>query len=82
MEVEGLSKAYGDHLLIRDFSYIFLKGDRVGITGCNGCGKSTLLKMIVGEVEPDAGSIEIGQTVKIGYFSQESESLDDSMTCH
>lgn len=79
VEVEGLSKAYGDHLLIRDFSYIFLKGDRVGITGCNGCGKSTLLKMIVGEVEPDAGSIEIGQTVKIGYFSQESESLDDSM---
>ena len=79
VEVEGLSKAYGDHLLIRDFSYTFLKGDRVGITGCNGCGKSTLLKMIVGEVEPDAGSIEIGQTVKIGYFSQESESLDDSM---
>ncbi len=79
VEVEGLCKAYGDRQLIRDFTYIFLKGDRVGITGPNGCGKSTLLKMIVGEVEPDAGTIEIGQTVKIGYFSQESESLDDNM---
>ena len=79
VEVEGLCKAYGDRQLIRDFTYIFLKGDRVGITGPNGCGKSTLLTMIVGEVEPDAGTIEIGQTVKIGYFSQESESLDDNM---
>ena len=79
VEVEGLCKAYGGRQLIRDFTYIFLKGDRVGITGPNGCGKSTLLKMIVGEVEPDAGTIEIGQTVKIGYFSQESESLDDNM---
>ena len=79
VEVEGLCKAYGGRQLIRDFTYIFLKGDRVGITGPNGCGKSTLLKMIVGEVEPDAGTIEIGQTVKIGYFSQESVSLDDNM---
>lgn len=79
VEVEGLCKAYGDKVLMQDYSYIFLKGDRIGITGPNGCGKSTLLKMIVGEVEPDAGTIEMGQTVKVGYFSQESESLDDSM---
>lgn len=76
IEVEGLCKAYGGKVLIQDFSYIFLKGERIGIIGENGCGKSTLLKMIVGQVEPDAGKVEIGQTVKIGYFSQESEEMD------
>lgn len=79
VEAEGLMKAYGERLLIKDYSYIFLKGDRVGITGPNGCGKSTLLKIIVGEVPPDAGTVEVGQTVKIGYFSQESESLNENM---
>ena len=79
LEAMGLCKAYGDKILIKDYSYIFLKGDRVGITGPNGCGKSTLLKMLVGQVEPDEGTVEIGQTVKIGYFSQESESMDDGI---
>lgn len=78
VEAEGLCKAYGNKVLIADFSYIFLKGERIGIIGENGCGKSTLLKMLVGQVEPDAGRVEIGQTVKIGYFSQESEEMDDS----
>lgn len=77
IEVEGLCKSYGDKVLVKDFSYIFLKGERIGIIGENGCGKSTLLKMIVGQVEPDAGTVEIGQTVKIGYFSQESEEMDN-----
>ena len=77
IEVQGICKSYGDKVLIRDFSYIFLKDERVGIIGENGCGKSTLLKIITGNVKPDAGTVEIGQTVKIGYFSQESEEMDD-----
>ncbi|MDO5349848.1 MAG: ABC-F family ATP-binding cassette domain-containing protein [Lachnospiraceae bacterium] len=78
VEVEGLSKAYGDKVLISDFTYIFLKNDRIGIIGPNGAGKSTLMKMIAGWVEPDSGTIQIGQTVKIGYFSQENEAMDQS----
>ena len=78
IEVEGLCKAYGEKQLIDDFSYIFLKGERIGIVGPNGCGKSTMLKILTGEIQADAGTIEIGQTVKIGYFSQESEELDDA----
>jgi len=77
IEVQGICKSYGDKVLIRDFSYIFLKDERVGIIGENGCGKSTLLKIITGNVKPDAGTVEIGQSVKIGYFSQESEEMDD-----
>lgn len=79
VEVDGLSKSYGDKVLLRDFSYIFLKNDRVGIIGPNGSGKSTLLKMIAGWVKPDAGTITIGQTVKIGYFSQENEAMDENL---
>lgn len=71
VEINHLSKAYGDKVLIRDFSYIFLKGDRVGFVGRNGCGKTTLVKLITGRVEPDEGSIVIGQTVKIGCYDQE-----------
>lgn len=79
IEVEALSKSYGDRCLIKDFNYIFLNGDRVGIIGENGCGKSTLIKMIMGEVEADSGTIDMGTTVKIGYFSQENEYLPDHM---
>lgn len=79
VEVSHLNKSYGDRLLIKDFSYIFLKNDRIGIIGPNGSGKSTLLKMITGRVEPDSGRVEIGQTVSIGYFSQESEEMDESI---
>lgn len=79
IEVTGLSKAYGERRLISDYNYIFLKNDRIGIIGPNGCGKTTLLKMLHGNVKPDAGSIEIGQTIRMGYFSQENEYMDDSM---
>jgi len=58
-------------VLIRDFEYIFLKDDRIGFVGRNGCGKSTLMKMLLGQVQPDSGSIVTGQTVKIGYYAQE-----------
>ena len=71
VELEHVSKAYGDRVLIRDFTYLFGKNDRVGFIGPNGSGKSTLMKMITGEIEPDSGHIELGQTVKIGYYAQE-----------
>lgn len=79
IEMEHISKSYGQKLLIDDFNYIFLKNDRIGIVGPNGCGKSTLLKILNGIVEPDAGHVEIGQTIKIGYFSQENEYMDETM---
>ena len=71
VELENIYKSYGDNCLIKDFTYIFLKNDRVGFIGKNGCGKTTLMKMIAGLVQPDSGSITIGQTVKLGYYSQE-----------
>ena len=79
IELSDISKSYGNHLLIRDYNYIFLKNDRIGIIGPNVCGKTTLLKIINGIVKPDTGTIEIGQTIRIGYFSQENEYMDDSM---
>lgn len=79
IELENISKSYGDRKLISDYSYIFLKNDRIGIIGPNGCGKTTLLKIINGIVRPDSGTIEIGQTIRIGYFSQENEYMDASM---
>lgn len=79
VEVKDLCKAYGDKVLMKDFTYIFLKNDRAGIIGPNGSGKSTLMKMLAGWVEPDSGTIQIGQTVKMGYFSQENEAMDESL---
>lgn len=77
-ELSEISKAYGEHVLIKDFSYIFLQKERVGIVGRNGCGKTTLLRILTGKVQPDSGNIDIGVTVKIGYFSQENEALDEN----
>lgn len=77
IEISGLSKSYGQHVLFGDYNYIFLKGERIGIIGENGCGKSTLLKIITGNEQPDAGTVEIGETVRIGYFSQDSLQMDD-----
>ncbi len=71
VELHHLCKSFGDKTLLEDFSYIFLKGDRIGIIGPNGCGKTTLMKMIQGLCKPDSGEVVIGQTVKIGYFAQE-----------
>lgn len=79
IEIRDLCKAYGDKVLLKDFEYIFLKNDRIGIIGPNGSGKSTLMKMIAGWEQQDSGTIEIGQTVKIGYFSQENEAMDDTL---
>lgn len=71
VELHHLSKSYGDNVLFSDFNYNFLKEDRIGFIGPNGCGKTTLMKMIVGEVQPDSGEVVIGQTIKIGYYTQE-----------
>ncbi|RGV96920.1 ABC transporter ATP-binding protein [Ruminococcus sp. AF14-10] len=79
IELSHISKAYGSKVLIQDYNYIFLKNDRIGIIGPNGCGKSTLLKIIDGILEPDTGSVDVGQTIKIGYFSQENEYMDESL---
>ncbi|MCR4640535.1 MAG: ABC-F family ATP-binding cassette domain-containing protein [Lachnospiraceae bacterium] len=73
--LDGLSKKYGDRTLFSDFSYHFKKLDRIGIIGPNGCGKTTLLKCIVGDIEPDSGTIEIGQTIELGYFRQENAAV-------
>lgn len=79
VELHHISKSYDDKILISDFDYTVLRNDRIGIIGSNGYGKSTLLKIIMGKVSPDEGSIEIGDTVKIGYFSQENEEMDLSL---
>ena len=76
--LDNISKKYDEKTLFHDFTYTFNKLDRIGIIGPNGCGKSTLIKIIVGALEPDTGSVEIGQTIQIGYFSQENEALDES----
>lgn len=76
IEVKEISKGYGGRALINKFSHIFLSTDRIGIIGENGAGKSTFLKIITGKTEPDEGTVEIGTTVKIGYFMQENEELN------
>lgn len=78
IELSDISKSYGEKILIKDYNYIFLKNDRIGIIGPNGCGKTTLLKIINGIVRPDTGTVEMGQTIRVGYFSQENEYMDDS----
>ncbi|WP_298482968.1 ABC-F family ATP-binding cassette domain-containing protein [uncultured Ruminococcus sp.] len=76
IELEMLSKSIDGKTLLRDFSYILPRDARIGIVGQNGAGKSTLIRMIAGELQPDNGTITMGDTVKIGYFSQECESMD------
>ncbi len=80
IELKNVGKQYGDHVLFKDFSYILLPGDRVGIIGPNGCGKSTLLNILTGKDTPSFGEVDFGQTVKIGYFSQENEALNPEET--
>ena len=78
IELSDISKSYGERILIKDYNYIFLKNDRIGIIGPNGCGKTTLLKIINGIIRSDTGTVEMGQTIRVGYFSQENEYMDDS----
>ncbi len=78
IEIEHLYKAYEGRQLIDDFTYFTIRNERIGIVGENGCGKTTLLRMILGLEQPDSGTITIGETVKIGYFSQMAEELCDT----
>ena len=79
IEIEDVTKTYSGISYIKDFSYVLLRDDRIGIIGPNGCGKSTLMKMASGMLQPDQGQVVIGKTVKIGYFSQENDEMDESL---
>ncbi|ERK32063.1 ABC-F family ATP-binding cassette domain-containing protein [Clostridium intestinale] len=79
VELTDINKAFGDKVLIKDFSYNFVKGDRVGIVGNNGMGKTTLINIISGKLSQDSGEIDMGETVKVGCFSQDSLSMDENM---
>ncbi|MCY6369493.1 ABC-F family ATP-binding cassette domain-containing protein [Clostridium ganghwense] len=79
INLNNICKRFEDKKLIDDFNFIFKKEDRIGIIGANGIGKSTLLNIINDKIKPDSGTIEIGETVKIGYFSQEYKNIDESM---
>ena len=79
IELDHVSKSYGGRCVTRDFSYTVQRGDRIGVVGRNGAGKSTLLNLIAGRIQPDAGTIDVGATVKIGYFTQEGRELDPEM---
>lgn len=80
VELNNIRKAYDGRVLIDDFTYLFGKNDRVGFVGPNGSGKSTLMKIIIGEIQPDSGYVELGQTVKVGYFAQEiGEEMENDM---
>ncbi|MDO4530786.1 MAG: ATP-binding cassette domain-containing protein, partial [Bacillota bacterium] len=78
IELENVSKAYDGKTYIKDFSYIILRDDRVGIIGDNGCGKSTLMNLMTGRLHPDSGSVIHGETVKIGVFAQENVDMDEN----
>ena len=77
VEITSISKSYGSNTLIDDFTYLIKRDDRIGIIGANGSGKTTFLDMLTSRVTPDSGEIDIGQTVHIGYYDQESRALND-----
>lgn len=79
IEIKNISKKFGNKEIVKDFEFLVNREARIGIVGPNGAGKSTLLNIIVGKIKPDSGHVEIGDTVNIGYFSQESEVLDESL---
>lgn len=78
IELKNIKKIYDGKNIINDFTYTFLRDDRIGILGQNGCGKTTLMRIICGDLIPDSGNIEIGQTIKIGYYAQETGCMDDN----
>lgn len=79
IELEGVSKAFQDRSLMTDVNYLVVPGERLGIIGPNGSGKSTLLNMVAGRIKPDSGTVEIGETVKIGYYTQDHEAMDEDL---
>ena len=79
VEIENLSKSFGEKNLIKDFSYIFTKEDRIGIVGPNGAGKTTFLNLLLKNIPSDSGSIEVGDTVKFGFFSQTGKELNENL---
>jgi len=79
IELDNVSKSFGNEEIIKNYTYTFQRDDRIGIIGDNGAGKSTLLNLITGKITPDKGSISIGETVNIAYFSQQSEDMDTSL---
>ncbi|WP_028401034.1 ABC-F family ATP-binding cassette domain-containing protein [Ectobacillus panaciterrae] len=76
LELKDVTKVFGDKVVLDHFSYIVKPGDRIGIIGANGSGKSTLLNMLTGKLMPDSGEIEVGQTVKVAYYTQENEDMN------
>lgn len=78
-EAEHVSKRFGDLKIVEDFNYIFARYEKMGIVGNNGTGKSTFIKMLVGEVEPDSGRFDVGETVRFGYYSQDGLQFDEQM---
>lgn len=79
-EVTSLSKVFGDKTVVKDLNFRLLRGDKLGLVGPNGAGKSTLIKLLLGKLEPDAGSVRLGTNLKIAYFDQLREQLDDTKT--
>lgn len=79
LEINNISKSFDNRSLFKNFSYNLLRNDRIGIVGYNGCGKTTLLKILLGQIQPDSGEIKVGQTVKVGYFSQDGGAMDTSL---
>lgn len=77
VELHHISKSFGEKCIIRDFDYIFLKNQIVAFVGPNGCGKSTVLKMVAGLIQPDSGYVELGETIRLGYFAQELPEMDE-----
>lgn len=80
IEAKDISKSFGDKVIVRPFSTTIMRGDRIGILGPNGVGKSTLLKMLLGELEPDSGTVEVGTRLKVAYFDQQRAQLDPEKT--
>src|SRR5437763_5283929 len=79
-EADGVGKAYGDNVVVRDFSVRVMRGDRIGLIGPNGAGKTTLLRLMLGELPPDAGTVRHGANVQIAYYDQQREQLDPERT--
>lgn len=79
-EVKGLSKSFGDCVIVKDFDFTLMRGDRLGLIGRNGAGKSTLIKLLLGKIQPDAGTVKLGTNIKLAYFDQLREQLDLTKT--